>query len=92
MLDNRACLPISQTHDVILETIANNRVTIIRGETGSGKTTQVPQYILDSFIKDGKGAQCNIVVTQVSYGEKRYIRFIYSGRKYTEKDWVGLKV
>jgi HrpA-like RNA helicase len=72
MLDNRACLPISQTHDVILDTIAHNRVTIIRGETGSGKTTQVPQYLLDSYIKEGRGAQCNIIVTQVH--NKAYLK------------------
>lgn len=42
-----------------------NPVIVIRGKTGCGKTTQVPQFILDSFIKDGRGANCNIVVTQV---------------------------
>lgn len=33
-------------------------------EKCSGKTTQIPQYILESYMNDKKGAFCNIVVTQ----------------------------
>lgn len=36
-------LPISQHREQILNTINNNQVVVICGETGSGKTTQVPQ-------------------------------------------------
>ena len=32
------------------------------GATGSGKTTQVPQYILDHYIRQKR--YCNIIVTQ----------------------------
>ena len=39
-------------------------VSIIIGTTGSGKTTQVPQLILDHAIMDKKGACCNIICTQ----------------------------
>lgn len=65
MIDSRMQLPIAASHDEILQTIAKSPVTIIRGETGSGKTTQVPQYILDSYIDEGRGAECNIIITQV---------------------------
>uniref|UniRef100_A0A4W3JKS0 RNA helicase n=1 Tax=Callorhinchus milii TaxID=7868 RepID=A0A4W3JKS0_CALMI len=41
-----------------------NSVIIIRGQTGCGKTTQVPQFILDYFVKNNRGSDCNIVVTQ----------------------------
>jgi len=49
----------------ILDAIRHNSVVVIRGATGCGKTTQVPQYILDEYIKTNRAAECNIVVTQV---------------------------
>lgn len=33
-------------------------------ELCSGKTTQIPQIVLDHFIEEGRGADCNILVTQ----------------------------
>jgi HrpA-like RNA helicase len=51
-------LPIAAHREEILRHIDSRAVTIITGETGSGKTTQVPQYILQQW----KGA--NILVTQ----------------------------
>ncbi len=40
-------LPISQKREVIAEAIAKNQVVIVAGETGSGKTTQIPKICLD---------------------------------------------
>ncbi|MGE6447880.1 ATP-dependent RNA helicase HrpA [Pseudoalteromonas tetraodonis] len=40
-------LPVSQKKDTIKEAIANNQVVIIAGETGSGKTTQIPKMCLE---------------------------------------------
>ena len=40
-------LPISQKRDDIRAAIADNQVVIIAGETGSGKTTQLPKICLD---------------------------------------------
>ena len=37
---------------------------MVSGETGCGKTTQLPQYILESEIEMGRGAACNIICTQ----------------------------
>lgn len=50
--------------DEIINTIQNNQVVVIKGHTGSGKTTRVPQIIFNSFIEHCEGAQCNIIVTQ----------------------------
>ncbi|KAJ9470119.1 DExH-box ATP-dependent RNA helicase DExH1 [Diplonema papillatum] len=57
----RTSLPAWGERERILRAIEDNRVVIISGETGSGKTTQIPQYILDysSFLGD----QC-ILCTQ----------------------------
>lgn len=45
--------------DHIISMIDTNPVVIIEGPTGCGKTTQVPQFILDSCYK--KRAHCNII-------------------------------
>ena len=42
-------LPIDEYKEVILEKIKTNRVTIISGETGCGKSTQIPQIIIENF-------------------------------------------
>lgn len=40
------------------------QVVIVSGETGCGKTTQLPQYILESEIEAARGAACSIICTQ----------------------------
>ena len=55
-------LPIARHKEHIMSTIQQNQVTIIQGSTGSGKSTQVPQYILEEFAN--KNQHCNIVCTQ----------------------------
>ena len=47
-------LPIFPYKSEILTAIQNHQVTIISGETGSGKTTQVPHYLLESAKHEGK--------------------------------------
>ncbi|XP_033935253.1 ATP-dependent RNA helicase A [Pseudochaenichthys georgianus] len=64
ILAERETLPVKKFEEDIMAALESNAVVIIRGATGCGKTTQVPQYILDRFIKAGKASDCNIVVTQ----------------------------
>jgi HrpA-like RNA helicase len=46
MMNNNKNLPIFEKRKDILEAIRKDKVTIICGDTGCGKTTQIPQYIL----------------------------------------------
>uniref|UniRef100_A0A8C2EEP5 RNA helicase n=1 Tax=Cyprinus carpio TaxID=7962 RepID=A0A8C2EEP5_CYPCA len=64
ILMERSQLPVKNFKEQIMSTIHKNPVVIIRGATGCGKTTQVPQYILDEFVQAGRASECNIVVTQ----------------------------
>lgn len=44
----RVCLPILAEEQSIMETISDNDVVVLSGETGSGKTTQVPQFLYEA--------------------------------------------
>ena len=50
MLQERTQLPLSSSHDDILKAIEENSVVLIRGETGSGKTTQVGPSHFSLFV------------------------------------------
>lgn len=63
-LQNRQALPIALKSEAIVSCLHSHQVVIVRGSTGCGKTTQVPQYLLDHMIANGNGAHCNIVITQ----------------------------
>ena len=39
----------------LLDAISRHQVVIVAGETGCGKTTQLPQFILDDAIQRGQG-------------------------------------
>ncbi|KND02720.1 uncharacterized protein SPPG_01803 [Spizellomyces punctatus DAOM BR117] len=43
---DRAALPIKPLQEKISETVRDNRVVLIAADTGAGKSTQVPQYLL----------------------------------------------
>lgn len=46
LLEIRKRLPIYQHKDKILDYVLRNQVTVIIGETGSGKSTQIPQFLM----------------------------------------------
>ncbi|GAA0166958.1 RNA helicase [Lithospermum erythrorhizon] len=53
--EDRKKLPIYQYRDALLQAINDHRVLVIVGETGSGKTTQIPQYLHEAgYTKHGK--------------------------------------
>ncbi|XP_020818501.1 probable ATP-dependent RNA helicase spindle-E [Drosophila serrata] len=74
-------LPIYAKREEIITAINANPVVILKGETGCGKTTQVPQYILDEGFKTGQ--YCNIVVTQ----PRRIAAISIANRVCEERQW-----
>ena len=61
----RSALPILAEEQKIMEAIHNNAVTIIWGATGSGKTTQVPQFLFEAGYGDARSFTSGLVgVTQ----------------------------
>lgn len=50
----RLKLPILSEEQVIMETINENSIIILTGETGSGKTTQVPQFLYEAGYAEKK--------------------------------------
>ena len=64
MLAARQTLPAWKLQDAIINAVQGHQVTIISGETGSGKSTQCVQFILDDMIKRHIGATANLICTQ----------------------------
>ncbi|XWS64175.1 hypothetical protein CRYUN_Cryun06bG0163900 [Craigia yunnanensis] len=61
ILEQRKSLPIASVERRLVEEVRQHDILIIVGETGSGKTTQIPQFLFNAgFCRDGK----SIGVTQ----------------------------
>eukprot|EP00750_Incisomonas_marina_P022843 INCI4998.9.p1 GENE.INCI4998.9~~INCI4998.9.p1 ORF type:complete len:1527 (+),score=269.06 INCI4998.9:207-4583(+) len=65
MTEIRQQLPVFKFRERILQALDNDsQVLLVQGETGCGKSTQVPQFILEHCIAKGEAADCSIVCTQ----------------------------
>ncbi|XP_047521645.1 ATP-dependent DNA/RNA helicase DHX36-like isoform X1 [Pieris napi] len=64
MLEFRETLPAYKKKEDILDNIDKSQVLVISGETGCGKSTQIPQLILDRAMNNNTGANVRILVTQ----------------------------
>ncbi|CAK6950737.1 probable ATP-dependent RNA helicase DHX37 [Scomber scombrus] len=53
--ESRLKLPVLAEEQVIMEAVRENPCIIICGETGSGKTTQVPQFLYEAGYASGSG-------------------------------------
>ena len=78
MLAQRMRLPIHGFKEQILKTIDNHQVVIVCGETGCGKSTQVPSYVLEKELTRGKS--CRIYCA-----EPRRISAISLARRVSEE-------
>ena len=57
ILSTRLKLPVYQFREKLLNAVENNQVVVVEGETGSGKTTQIPQFL----VEDGKYTEYGMV-------------------------------
>ena len=64
MQRQRRGLPAYDMQQHIVDTVKASQVVVLSGETGCGKTTQVPQFIYDDAVSGGNGSHCNIICTQ----------------------------
>ncbi|KAL9582317.1 MAG: hypothetical protein Q9212_003364 [Teloschistes hypoglaucus] len=78
MLSQRAKLPIHNFKNEILQTIKESQIVIVCGETGCGKSTQVPSFILEQELVSGRA--CRIYCT-----EPRRISAISLARRVSEE-------
>ena len=61
LLAVRKQLPVYQHKGAVLEQVNRHNVVVVAGKTGSGKSTQIPQFLLDVSCPD-------------KYSEPRFIR------------------
>ncbi|KAL9109000.1 MAG: hypothetical protein Q9227_006240 [Pyrenula ochraceoflavens] len=80
LLETRKTLPIWNARRQIMQELdaSSSRCLIVCGETGSGKSTQVPHYLLEHEMSSGK--DCRILVT-----EPRRISAISLARRVSEE-------
>ncbi|KAJ5733407.1 hypothetical protein N7493_002193 [Penicillium malachiteum] len=78
MMPGRMNLPIWNFKDEILHTLDMHQALIICSETGSGKSTQIPSYILEHEMLQGR--PCKVYVT-----EPRRISAISLARRVSEE-------
>lgn len=82
-------LPVSARRDEIARAIRENQVVIVCGETGSGKTTQIPKICLEL----GRGAE-----RMIGHTQPRRLAATSVARRLAEElktglgDWVGYQI
>ena len=68
---HRQNLPVREYRDRFLEAIRRNNVVIVMGETGSGKTTQLPQYLYEAGF-----GQCGVIGITLPRCALNYLLFV----------------
>ena len=55
IVEQRQSLPIFKLRDDLIKAVSDNQILIVIGETGSGKTTQITQYLAEAgFVSRGR--------------------------------------
>merc|ERR1712093_542422 len=53
ILSKRVTLPVYEHKEAVIKTVRENQITVLVGETGSGKTTQIPQFMVEAGLCAG---------------------------------------
>ncbi|KPA77428.1 putative Rna helicase [Leptomonas pyrrhocoris] len=61
---SRDSLPAHNVRETLRSALKQHNVVVIGGETGSGKTTQIPQFLYEFMCEEGNGSAANILCTQ----------------------------
>lgn len=61
---HRQLLPAYECQDGLIGALASHQVVMLLGRSGCGKSTQVPNLILENMTFEGYGAQCNILAVE----------------------------
>lgn len=56
LLRKRSQLPVFEFKEDLKKKVLENQVVVVEGETGSGKTTQIPQFLLPLLAQPGRKA------------------------------------
>uniref|UniRef100_A0A0N4ZH83 RNA helicase n=1 Tax=Parastrongyloides trichosuri TaxID=131310 RepID=A0A0N4ZH83_PARTI len=62
--ETRKNLPVYKSRFDIINASENHQAVLIKSNTGSGKSTQVAQFLLKHYINNLKGAEFNCIITQ----------------------------
>ncbi|KAH8854064.1 putative ATP-dependent RNA helicase DHX35 [Schistosoma japonicum] len=90
----RQHLPVFIKRSQFLYLLENSRVIVVTGETGSGKSTQLPQYVYEAGWLDPKSINFNpFGITMAVTQPRRVAALTLSTRVAEEKNWqIGKQV
>ena len=95
MHDARSALPIAGMEQEVMEAVANHDVVVLAGATGCGKTTQVPQFLLEAGYGCGDFAER---AGMVGVTQPRRVAAVATAARVAEelggvgRGWVGHQV
>ena len=64
----REKLPAFQRRNQVMKLVQAGNVCVISGATGSGKTTQIPQFVLDEALEKGESKSTMLRNKKFTYG------------------------
>uniref|UniRef100_M4B2F4 Uncharacterized protein n=1 Tax=Hyaloperonospora arabidopsidis (strain Emoy2) TaxID=559515 RepID=M4B2F4_HYAAE len=57
-------LPVYEYREQILKLVEENQIVVLSADTGCGKSTQIPQFLLDDALARGRSNKTRIICTQ----------------------------